>query len=433
MSERTLLESARAGETPPEVFEVARNEGRSAEEIRTGLAMGRIVIPANRRHTHLQPVGVGRTLRTKVNANIGSSPLAGSLEGEIAKLQVALEAGADAVMDLSTGPESARIRRELLARCPKPFGTVPLYEAAAAADDPADLEPEDWLRTIERHAADGVDFMTVHAGLLRAHIPLARRRLVGIVSRGGGLLAHWMSRRREENPLYTRFEDVLAICRTYEVTLSLGDGLRPGCLADASDEAQMAELTVLGELVRRARNAGVQAMVEGPGHIPLDQIEFNMRRERELCDDAPFYVLGPVVADCAAGRDHIAAAIGGAWAALHGAAMLCYVTPAEHLGLPDADDVREGVAVFRLAAHAADTALRRPGARERDDAMSRARHRFDWPEQFRLSLDPPRARAVWERTRAAAGLPPEPGAAEPCTMCGPKFCPMRGAGIVTGE
>lgn len=426
MADHTLMELARDGETPSAVVEVARNEGLPPESICEGLAAGRIVIPANRRHSNLRPVGIGRALRTKVNANIGTSSQAGTLVGELEKLRVALEAGADAVMDLSTGPNAGTIRRELLARCPKPFGTVPVYDAAAGVEDPADLAADDWLRAIERHAADGVDFMTIHAGLRRAHIPLARRRLVGIVSRGGGLLAHWMSRHGEENPLYTRFDDILAICRAHEVTLSLGDGLRPGCLADASDEAQFAELAVLGELVRRARATGVQAMVEGPGHIPLDQIESNMRRERELCDDAPFYVLGPVVADCGAGRDHIAAAIGGAWAAFHGAAMLCYVTPTEHLGLPDAADVREGVAVFRLAAHAADTALRRPGARERDDAMSRARKRFDWPTQFRLALDPDRAQEVWRRTRIAAGLSSEPAEAEPCTMCGPKFCPMRG-------
>lgn len=425
MGEATLMERARRGETPPEVEVVARDEQLPIQVVRDGLATGRLVIPANRGHTNLQPVGIGRALRTKVNANIGTSPQAGTLNGEIEKLDAALAAGADTVMDLSTGAGSEMIRRTLLKRCSKPFGTVPLYEAAARADDPSELTAEDWLGAIERHAADGVDFMTIHAGLLRAHLPLARRRLLGIVSRGGALLAHWMSRRSDENPLYSRFDNILEICRAYEVTLSLGDGLRPGCLSDASDEAQMAELSVLGALVRRAREAGVQAMVEGPGHVPLDQIESNMRAERELCDNAPFYVLGPVVADCGAGWDHVAAAIGGAWAAFHGASLLCYVTPTEHLGLPDASDVREGVAVFRLAAHAADTARRRPGARERDDAISRARGRFDWLGQFRLALDPERARAIWQRTRVSAGLCPDLESSEPCTMCGPQFCPMR--------
>jgi phosphomethylpyrimidine synthase len=310
------------------------------------------------------------------------------------------------------------IRRKIRAACDRPLGTVPIYEAAAETDDPADLTPEMLLRTIEAQAREGVDFMTIHAGLLRAHLPAAQHRLLGIVSRGGALLAHWMNRRGLENPLYERFDDVLAICREHEVTLSLGDGLRPGCIADATDEAQLAELQALGGLVRRCRAAGVQAMVEGPGHVPLREIERNMRLEREWCDDAPFYVLGPLVTDCAPGYDHITGAIGGAWAAEHGAAMLCFVTPREHLGLPDADDTRRGLIAFRIAAHAADVAAGRPGARARDDAMSRARAAFDWEEQFRLALDPDEARRRFGGDLNTRGT-------DHCTMCGPKYCPMR--------
>lgn len=425
----TQIDAARAGRTTTELASVAESERLEAPVLREAVAAGRVVIPANRHHAGLAPVGIGRALRTKVNANIGNSALTSGLPDELEKLRVALQYGADTVMDLSTGPEAPAIRRRILAACPCPVGTVPIYQAVAEIDDPVDLTADGLLRVIEAQAREGVDYMTLHAGLLRAHVPLAQRRLLGIVSRGGALLAHWMGRHGIENPLYERFDDVLAICREHEVTLSLGDGLRPGCLADASDEAQFAELDALGGLVRRARAAGVQVMVEGPGHVPLDQIAENMRREREACDDAPFYVLGPVVADCAPGYDHITASIGGAWAAFHGAAMLCYVTPSEHLGLPDANDVREGVVAFKLAAHAADVALHRPGARDRDDAISRARVAFDWETQFSLALDPARAREIRARSLKAAGQPDNP-ASDPadthyCTMCGPKFCPMR--------
>jgi len=429
MSVQTQIEAARAGRITPEVAAVAASERIPEEVLRDAVASGRVVIPANRHHAGLEPMGIGRMLRTKVNANIGNSALTGGLPDELLKLRVALEYGADTVMDLSTGPEAHAIRRRILAACPRPVGTVPIYQAVADVEEAADLTADGLLGVIEAQAREGVDYMTLHAGLLRAHVPMARRRLLGIVSRGGALLAHWMGRHGRENPLFERFDDVLAICREHEVTLSLGDGLRPGCLADASDEAQFAELEALGGLVRRARSAGVQAMVEGPGHVPLDQIADNMLRERDACDDAPFYVLGPVVADCAPGYDHITASIGGAWAALHGAAMLCYVTPSEHLGLPDANDVREGVVAFKLAAHAADVALRRPGARDRDDAISRARAAFDWEGQFALALDPGRARDIRARSLAAAGPAPAPsgGATDThyCTMCGPKFCPMR--------
>ncbi|MBN1268393.1 MAG: phosphomethylpyrimidine synthase ThiC [Kiritimatiellae bacterium] len=427
MTADTQMPAARAGRITAAMQAVARKESRPPEFIRDGVAAGRIVIPCNPRHAALDPIGIGRALLTKINANLGNSPLAGSASDELAKLRCAVGLGADAVMDLSTGAGIEDIRLRILAGTSAPVGTVPIYEAVSLADDPMDLTPELLLDVIEAQAAQGVDFMTLHAGLLSRHVPLVRQRLAGIVSRGGALLATWMQKHRQENPLFAHFDRVLDICRTHDVTISLGDGLRPGCLADASDAAQFGELEVLGDLVRRSRRAGVQAMVEGPGHIPLNEIEMNMRREDELCDGAPFYVLGPVVTDCAPGYDHITAAIGAAQAALHGAAMLCYVTPREHLGLPDLEDVRQGVVAFKIAAHAADVALGRPGARERDDAISRARVAFDWEKQFELALDPERARRMRAEALAAAGQTPPPTGDEApyCTMCGPGFCSMR--------
>jgi phosphomethylpyrimidine synthase len=337
-------------------------------------------------------------------------------------------------MDLSTGAGVECVRAALLAHSRVALGTVPIYEAACGVADTNDLSSDLLLATIEAQARQGVDYMTVHAGLLARHVPLARERVLGIVSRGGAILARWMVTHGRENPFYERFDDILAICREHDVTLSLGDGLRPGCLADASDTAQFAELEVLGELVRRCRAAGVQAMVEGPGHIPLDQVAMNMEREREVCEDAPFYILGPVVTDCAPGYDHITSAIGAAVGAMHGAAMLCYVTPKEHLGLPNARDVRDGVIAYRIAAHAADIAKGIPGSRERDDAISRARAEFDWERQFELALDPERAREL--RAEALAEHDAATGSATPgtaggrhpercCTMCGPRFCSIR--------
>jgi phosphomethylpyrimidine synthase len=423
---QTQLLLARAGVLSPEMRAVARAERLPVERIRRELAAGRLVIPANPRHRSLKAVGAGALLATKVNANIGNSALSSCLRDEARKLEVALAAGADMVMDLSTGPQADAIRAAILRASPAPVGTVPIYQAVAQVEAATDLTAAGLLAVIEHQAEQGVDFMTVHAGLLRRHLPAARRRLLGIVSRGGAILASWMQAHRQENPLFTRFDDVLDICRRHDVTLSLGDGLRPGCLADASDAAQFGELRVLADLVRRCRAAGVQVMVEGPGHVPLDQVRMNMEKEAEWCDGAPFYVLGPVVIDCAPGYDHLTAAIGGAVAAAHGAAMLCYVTPMEHLGLPEVEHVHEGVVAFRIAAHAADVARRRPGARERDDAISRARAAFDWERQFELALDPQRARAL----RAAALARMKRGAAHEgdknyCTMCGPKFCAMR--------
>ena len=426
MNRETQLEQARAGQVSDAMRAVAAAECRTVESIRDEVAAGALVIPANPSHAALRPIGIGRSLRTKINANLGNSELAGDAGCELAKLEAAVRFGADTVMDLSTGPDLGAVREAILAHCPVPLGTVPVYEAVCRVDAPEDLTGDLLLEVVEGQARQGVDYMTVHAGLLRAHLPAARRRLLGIVSRGGALLARWMERHRAENPFHARFDELLAICRAHDVTLSLGDGLRPGGLADASDEAQFAELAALGDLVRRCRAAGVQVMVEGPGHIPLDQVRMNMEREREVCDDAPFYVLGPVVTDCAPGYDHITSAIGAALGAWHGAAMLCYVTPKEHLGLPNAKDVREGVMAFRIAAHAADTARGIPGARARDDAISRARAAFDWEGQFRLALDPDRARAVRAEALAEQTAGPEPGGEGAfCTMCGPKFCAMR--------
>ncbi len=432
----TQIEAARAGEITPAMETVAADEHRTPEFIRDRVAAGRVVIPANHAHSALHPIGIGRELRTKINANIGNSSLSSDLEAELAKLEIAVHYGTDTVMDLSTGPGIDRIRRAIVAHSTIPVGTVPIYEAVSLVESPRDLTPELLLQVVERQARQGVDYMTIHAGILRSHIPLALRRTLGIVSRGGSILADWMAAHNAENPFYSHFEALLEILREHDVTISLGDGLRPGCLADASDSAQFAELEVLGELVRRCRNAGVQAMVEGPGHIPLHEIQMNMEREAETCADAPFYILGPVVTDCAPGYDHITAAIGAALGAWYGAAMLCYVTPKEHLGLPNARDVREGVLAFKIAAHAADIAKGIPAARERDDAISEARARFVWEEQFEHALDPDRARelrneALEEKARENGEKEIQPPShrctesEEYCTMCGPKFCSMR--------
>ncbi|OGV42460.1 MAG: phosphomethylpyrimidine synthase [Lentisphaerae bacterium GWF2_57_35] len=415
--------AARAGLVTPAMCEVAASEYVSPEFVRDETAAGRLVIPANPAHAGLKPIGIGRALRTKINANIGNSALSSDAQLELDKLNMAVRHGADTVMDLSTGADVNNIRALIVRHSTVPIGTVPIYQALTLVDDPMDLSIELLLDVIRQQAEQGVDYMTLHAGLLKRHVPAARRRLTGIVSRGGAILAKWMARHNEENPLYVHFDRLLEICRAHDVTISLGDGLRPGCLADASDEAQFAELETLGELVRRSRDAGVQAMVEGPGHIPLDQIEMNMRREREICDDAPFYILGPVVIDCAPGYDHITSAIGATLGAFYGASMLCYVTPMEHLGLPDAQDVREGVVAYKIAAHAADIALKRPHARDRDDAISKARVAFDWEQQFSLALDPDHARKM--RQKAVCKHPDMAEKSDHCTMCGPKFCSMR--------
>ncbi|MHB9026309.1 MAG: phosphomethylpyrimidine synthase ThiC [Armatimonadota bacterium] len=415
----TQMHFARQGRITEEMAFVAERESLPPELIRDELAAGRLVIPANMRHTELQPAAVGRAVCCKINANIGNSSLSSGRAEELEKLAICLRYGADTVMDLSTGSDIHAIRESILRNCPVPVGTVPIYEAIEEVESVEELTADGLLAVIERQAAQGVDYMTVHCGVLREFIPLIDSRLTKIVSRGGALMAQWMLHHGKQNPLYERYDDLLDICRRYDVTLSLGDGLRPGCLHDASDEAQFAELKVLGELAERAWARDVQVMIEGPGHVPMDQIKHNMEIQQELCHGAPFYVLGPLVTDIAPGYDHITTAIGGALAGMYGAAMICYVTPKEHLGLPNVEDVRQGIIAAKIAAHAADVACGRPGARDRDDAMSRARYAFDWTTQFSLALDPDRAR---EYRRETLGLNCD---TEYCSMCGPKFCSMR--------
>lgn len=420
----TQLESARQGIVTGAMAAVACDEGVSGEEVRATVAMGRAVIPFNPAHTGCKPVGVGRLFRTKVNANLGRSPDRSDIGAERVKLRTALDAGADFVMDLSVGPELAAVRQAMLDDSPVPLGTVPVYETVSRLEGAIpDMKPELLLAVIEQQARQGVDFMTLHAGLLRRHVSLAMKRKMGIVSRGGAIMAEWMHVHDRENPLFERWDEVLDILVRHDVTVSLGDGLRPGCLADASDAAQFGELEVLGDLVRRCRDRGVQVMVEGPGHVPFDQIQMNMERQQQVCDGAPFYVLGPVVCDVAPGYDHITSSIGATAATVYGASLLCYVTPSEHLGLPDADEVRQGLIAHRIAAHAGDVARGLPGARRADDAMAEARMAFDWKRQFALALDPRTAEARWRRTRdAGAG---DACADDHCSMCGTAFCAVR--------
>ncbi len=429
----TQIEQARAGQITAEMEAVARSERLAPELVRDEVARGRMVITANKVHLSmgLEPMAIGIAAKTKINANIGNSALSSDRKCELAKLNCALHYGADTVMDLSTGDDIDEIRRQIIEASPVPIGTVPLYQVAEQLDDILDMRPQDFLDVIERQAKQGVDYMTIHCALLREHVALTEQRVTGIVSRGGSLVAKWMATHGEENPFYTHFDEMCEIMRQYDVTWSLGDGLRPGSIADACDEAQFAELKVMGELTQRAWDRGCQVMVEGPGHVPMDQIEMNVQRQMEWCHEAPFYVLGPLVTDISPGYDHITSAIGGALAAWRGVAMLCYVTPKEHLGLPDLEDVREGVIAHKIAAHAADLARGRPGARDRDDALSKARYEFDWDEQFRLSLDPERARSIRQESLAAAAQAGDNGTGNDekdtryCTMCGPKFCSMR--------
>jgi phosphomethylpyrimidine synthase len=420
----TQLRHARAGVVTPAMEVVARREELPPEVVRAEVARGRLTIPANVRHLAgaLEPMGIGKVARVKINANLGNSAVTSSLDEEVAKLRLAVAYGADTVMDLSTGKDIDRVREAIIAASSVPVGTVPIYQVVVdRVRDVVDLTANDFLDTIEHQARQGVDYMTLHAGILLEHLPLVYGRVTGIVSRGGSLHAVWMMAHRKQNPLYERYDDVLDILRRYDVTISLGDSLRPGCLHDASDRAQFAELDTLGELTRRAWERDVQVLVEGPGHIPMDQIEMNVRRMKEVCHEAPFYTLGPLVTDIAPGYDHISSAIGAAMIGWHGADMLCYVTPKEHLGLPNAEDVRQGVVAYKIAAHAADVARGRRGARDRDDALSRARYAFDWNEQFRLALDPERAREYHDETLPAEYFK----SAEFCAMCGPKFCSMH--------
>lgn len=415
----TQMDAARQGILTPQMLAAAEHEGIAPEQLRAQLAAGQAVLPANRGHKCLRPYAVGRRLKTKINVNLGTSRDCLDISRELAKVQSAVDMGAEAIMDLSTFGDTRAFRRRLAQECPAMLGTVPIYDALVYYNKPlAEITAQEWLAVFRMHAEDGVDFMTIHCGMNRSTAERFRHnpRLLNIVSRGGSLMFAWMKATGQENPFFEHFDEVLAICREYDVTLSLGDACRPGCLADAGDAAQIEELIVLGELTKRAWAQDVQVMIEGPGHMQLDQIAANMQLEQTLCHDAPFYVLGPLVTDVAPGYDHITAAIGGAVAAAAGAAFLCYVTPAEHLRLPDVDDVKEGIVAARIAAHAADLAKGIPGARAWDDAMAEARHKLDWEAQFNLAIDSEKPR----RYRASS----QPDCDEVCTMCG-KMCAVR--------
>jgi len=417
------MDFARNGVITDAMIISAQKEGVSPEFVREEVARGRAVIPANINHLslNLSPIVIGKKFKTKINANIGTSAVNPSIEEELNKMRYVKKYGADTVMDLSTGGNLNEIRMALISESTIPLGTVPIYQVLAERKNVEDITEDDILSMIELQAQQGVDYMTLHAGLLRDFIPLVKNRVMGIVSRGGSIIAQWMQTKGKENPIYTNFDKVLDICKKYDVTISLGDGLRPGCIEDATDSAQLAELKVLGELTKRAWEKGVQVMVEGPGHIPLHQVEFNIRIQQEWCHEAPFYVLGPLVTDIAPGYDHIASAIGAALAGWYGASLLCYITPKEHLGLPNLEDVKQGIIAYRIAAHAADIAKGIQGAKEWDLELSKARYRFDWIRQFELSIDPETALKYHDES-----LPDDPyKRARFCSMCGPSFCPMR--------
>ena len=418
---KTQMYYARRGELTKQMSYVAKVEGVSENLVMDEVAKGSIIIPANVNHTNLKPMGIGRKLKTKINANIGNSSLSSDICTELRKLEICLEFGADTVMDLSTDGDLDAIRSAIIEHSSVPVGTVPMYEILKEAKEVTNITNELILSVLEKQARQGVSYFTIHAGFLREFLPLVKKRTMGIVSRGGSLSASYMSKLNRQNPFYEIFDQILEICAKYDVSLSLGDGLRPGCLYDATDEAQLSELKVLGELTLRAWQKDVQVMIEGPGHVPLSQIEYNMKIEQELCHDAPFYVLGPLVSDIGAGYDHITSAIGGTMAAYHGASMLCYVTQKEHLGLPNENDVREGIVAHKIAAHAADVALGKAGAIEKDHAMSDARYAFDWNKQFELSFDPKKARELHDES-----LPEDAfKSAHFCSMCGPKFCAYK--------
>jgi len=413
---------AKKGIITGEMEYVAKIENIDPEFLRSEIARGRCIIPANVNHPHLIPMAIGMATKCKVNANIGSSALSSDIDGEIEKVDASLKYGANTIMDLSTGGDLDEIRKAVIAHSTVPVGTVPMYQILHDCNDKIEnLTIEEMLKTLQKQAQQGVSYFTIHAGFLLRFMPHVAKRKMGIVSRGGSLMAAWMMHYHKENPFYDAFDDILDICRKYDVALSLGDSLRPGCLYDASDDAQLSELKILGELTLKAWEKDVQVMIEGPGHVPLNQIERNMKLEREYCHEAPFYILGPLTTDIAAGYDHISSAIGAAVGGWHGASMLCYVTCKEHLGLPNADDVREGIIAYKIAAHSADIARGRPNARDVDDEMSDARYGFDWNRQFELSLDPDKAREYHDET-----LPQDVfKEAEFCSMCGPKFCSYK--------
>jgi phosphomethylpyrimidine synthase len=412
---------ARQGIVTEEMRFIARREQLAPELIRDEVARGRMIIPANINHPNLEPMCIGVASKCKINANIGNSATTSNIDEEVAKLHYAVKYGADTLMDLSTGGDIPRIRKAIISESPIPIGTVPIYEALTRVRRVEDLNINVMLEVIEEQAEQGVDYMTIHAGVLVQYVPLTTKRITGIVSRGGAILAEWMVKNHKQNLLYENFDAICKIFQKHDVSFSLGDGLRPGCLADASDQAQFAELKTLGELTRKAWDYDVQVMIEGPGHIPMDQIQLQVEKELELCYEAPFYTLGPLVTDFAPGYDHITSAIGAAMIGWYGASMLCYVTPKEHLGLPNREDVKQGIIAYKIAAHAADVARHRPGARDRDDELSRARYRFDWRRQFELSLDPETAEAMHDETLPEEGFKD----AAFCSMCGPKFCSMN--------
>ena len=420
----TQILAARAGEVTAEMKFVAEREHLTVETIQAEVAAGRMVIPANKVHLQgrLEPMAIGIAAKCKINANIGNSAVTSNVGEELDKLHMAVHHGADTVMDLSTGKDIDNIRKQIIDASPVPIGTVPIYQMLEElGGNIEDMRSQHFLDMVEHQAKQGVDYMTIHCGVMLEHLHLTTQRVTGIVSRGGSLIAKWMMVHRKQNPLYEAFDDLCDIMRQYDVTWSLGDGLRPGSIADASDKAQFAELDVLGELTARGQANGTQVMVEGPGHIPMHQIQMNIERQIEVCHGAPFYVLGPLVTDVAPGYDHITSAIGAAMAGWHGAAMLCYVTPKEHLGLPNEEDVKQGVIAYKIAAHAADVARGRPGSQDRDNALSKARFEFDWKEQFRLSLDPETAQRYHDET-----LPQDTfKSAHFCSMCGPKYCSMK--------
>ncbi len=411
----TQLEYAKKGQVSKEMRSVAEHEPLSAEEIRDNVAAGNTVILKSALHDCV-PVAIGKGLKIKINANIGTSNFNADPSQELEKLIVSVKYGADTVMDLSTGGDIHAMRTMIINSSKVPIGTVPVYEAIVRCPDVALLTEDDFMDSIRMHIADGVDFITVHCGITHTCIPLLKSRIMGVVSRGGSFLIKWMLHHDKENPLYTRYDEILDMAKKHDVVLSLGDGLRPGCLADATDKAQIAELKTLGELAARAQAKGVQVMIEGPGHVPLHMIKENIELQKKLCNGAPFYVLGPLVTDCSPGYDHLTGAIGGALAAYFGADFLCYLTPKEHLGLPDIQDVIDGVIASKIAAHAADIARGIPGARDRDDAMSRARSNLDWESMYNISMNPERARAIRKET----GKEGE----DVCTMCG-DFCSAK--------
>jgi len=419
----TQMHRAREGEVTPEMRRVAEREGLEPEFIRREVAEGRAIIPANVHHlkAKLDPMGIGIGLTCKINANIGNSALTSDVDSELKKLHTAVHYGSDTVMDLSTGGNIDEIRQAIIAASTVPIGTVPIYQMIQHVKEVADLSPQDMLDMIERQAKQGVDYMTIHAGILLEYLPKVKDRITKIVSRGGSLIAEWMVRHRTQNPLYVHYDEICEILKQHDVSFSLGDSLRPGCQHDASDDAQFSELKTLGDLTLRAWRHDVQVMVEGPGHIPLDQVPFQAIKEQQECHGAPFYTLGPLVTDIAPGYDHITSAIGAAVIGQFGSSMLCYVTPKEHLGLPKEEDVKQGVIAYKIAAHAADIARHRVGARKRDDELSKARFAFDWNKQFALSLDPETARKFHDEDLPADYFK----SAEFCSMCGPKFCSMK--------